>query len=263
MKKTTFCILASILSIAMSCNSDNKEISLKKGYYLLAKTDNRASNGIGTAINFASMSLHVGDHDSLTFPGFKNIGELLFKQDKFKYEISGDEITLYNKDFKESFDFEITTDSLLKIEVNKDQWANIYFKYQNLKLEGKYVIGGYTKQKTVTHEDITNDSRTSFLFDVIAFEFTEDNSVMVNSKLLRYLNHKTVNDSIFRYQVKEKAIVFSNDELSFQLPYTYDGILRLRPDDKNFIKWDMVNVDHRAKNQSTKDDNLLHPNKQS
>lgn len=178
----------------------------------------------------------------MTFPGFKNIGDELFKQSKFKYHISGDELVLHTDNFKQAFDFEITKDSLLKIAINNDTYENIYFEYQTLNLSGKYRISSYTINKTFPRENVKDHH--SSIDSPVAFDFNDDKTVIINPKLFQYFAKTSSSiDSVFKYQVNDDKIVFSNSEQTFELPYTYDGILHLHLNGEVFEKFDLGKMD--------------------
>tara|TARA_R110002051_G_scaffold324078_2_gene419943 strand:- start:15 stop:743 length:729 start_codon:yes stop_codon:yes gene_type:complete len=242
MKKTTKYLLIVIIAGLFACNTEKQQVKFKKGAYLLTKTDQSASekNELNAKINFASATLQISDNDSLTFTGFKNIGIALFGQDKFKYQISGNEILLYNDNFKETFDFEITKDSLIKLEVNKDKFKNIYFEYQTLNLLGKYQIMSFTKNKIVPFEDLKEHYNS---FNSIAFEFSDNKSVIINPEIFQYLlKDSSPIDSVFQFKVQENKIVFSNSKQTFELPYSYDGIIHLYLNNDIFEKFDLRKI---------------------
>ena len=234
MKKNTKYLLIVIIAGIFACNSEKQQVKLKTGTYSLKKSD---QNTLNTKINFASATLQISNNDSLTFPGFKNIGIELFGQDKFKYQIYGNEILLYNDNFKERFDFEITKDSLLKLTVNKDKFKNIYFEHQILNLLGKYQITSFTKNKAIPFENLKEHYSS---FNSVAFEFSDDKSVIINPKIFKYLlKEATAIDSIFQYKVQGNKIVFSNSKQTFELPYSYDGVIHLHLNNDIFKKFDL------------------------
>ncbi len=243
MKNLTKCLFITIIIGFVSCNTDRQQVSLKKGNYILKKFDNKVSNKnkVTSSVSFVSGTLHI-NNDSLTFPGFKNIGTALFGQDKFKYQISGNEIVLYNDNFKKTFDFEITKDSLIKLEVNKGKIKNIYFKHQTLSVVGKYQIKSYTKRASISWEDIKKYHGSVLGF--IAFEFFKDNTVTINPKLSQYLvNKPTFFNAVFQYEIKGNKIIFSNSKETFELQYSYDGILRLHLSNEVFKKFDLGKIE--------------------
>ncbi len=148
MKKDTLYTLFIIAAILVGCNSEKQSVTLKKGYYSLVQTIQKTNNFLPSENDFHSSSLYIRDTDSLFFPGSKNIGDFIWGHNRFKYQIDGDEITLYNKDFKERYNIEITNDSLLKLEIDNDKFSHISFKYITLELSGKYQVVGFTQNKT-------------------------------------------------------------------------------------------------------------------
>ena len=239
MKKDTVYTLFIIAAILVGCNSEKQSITLKKGYYSLVQTVQKTTNFFHSESDFHSASLYIGDTDSLFFPGSKNIGDYIWGHNKFKYQIEGDEITLYNKGFKETFNIEITKDSLLKLEINNDKFSYISFKYITLKLSDKYQVIGFTQNKTAIKNKINRYVET--LFNHVSFNFKTNDTVEIYPPLAQYfLKDSTATDFIFTYNKLEKEIVFISPNQTFKLPYLYDGILHLYINDNHFKQFDLI-----------------------
>ncbi|UCS94814.1 hypothetical protein KZP23_07340 [Echinicola marina] len=231
--KTTFIIFSSLL--ILSCQTEKNQ-QLEEGYYLLEKIVKKENNKLED-LDIRSGVLQVKGQDSLIFEGNKNIGQHFFDNDHFKYQLTGNKLHLQNSSYLEKFPLSFDQDSLLRIDIHDN--TQLYFKKLQLDLVGKYSIVSYERHPQANLDTISK--YRDELTEGIAFDFKENNTVNINPKvaqsLLKYPNNT---NEIFDYTLTNNTIVFSNSDYSFQLDYTYDGILHFFPEDKNFKRWDFI-----------------------
>jgi len=218
-------------------------VILKKGYYQLTKTESNKPSGTISKpeIKFNSATLHIMNNDSLEFIGLKNIAEVLWGHNKFKYQINGNEITLVDKDFQKKMDFLITPDSLLKLELKNDEFKSMYFEYLRLKLPGKYKVCGFQLKANTVSSEISKCMET--IFTNVTFNFFKNDSVIIDPLFVQYITQDSTSfDSIFNYKILENEILFIKSGDSIKISYIYDGALRLQINDKNFERLDLGEV---------------------
>lgn len=233
-------LLPLLALLIISCNNSNNKISLAEGSYVLAGIDSKEES-TNTDLGFVAMELVV-KNDSILFPGFRSLGPELFNNSKFKYELYGDELTLYDKNSKESYDFEITSDSLLKIEIDNKRFKNVYFKKYKINLSGKYRIASLTRSPTSNWEELDSLKFKPFLLEKPAFNFINKDQAIINTKLLQYvLNKEKVKDSLYNYSIDNDSLYFSNTKNTLSYLYTYNHTLNLYLNDKYFQKLDLFN----------------------
>ncbi|MDO3695076.1 hypothetical protein QVZ41_09495 [Wenyingzhuangia sp. chi5] len=231
-------LITGISVILSSCNPTGKKSTLEEGYYQL--TSSTAKKNSVIPLNFVSGTLHVINHDSLEFTGYKSIGETLFGHNKFNYKINNNIITLYNNSFKESFPLNISQSKDIVIEVNHEKFKTLFFERLKLKLNlEKYVVVSFTKQQNTDNQKI--EPYLNHFFNHAVFDFISKDSVIVSPKMIQYL----LKDSIevnpkFQYKITNQKIFFYNTKHQFTIPYTYDGVLHLNINDETFVKLDLI-----------------------
>ncbi|WP_186755827.1 hypothetical protein [Echinicola salinicaeni] len=231
--KTALLIISSLL--ILSCQTKESQ-QLEEGYYLLKKIVKEGNTTLKD-LDISSGVLLVKGQDSLIFEGNKNIGQHFFDNDHFKYQLTGNKLSLQNNNYKEKFVLSFDQDSLLRIDIQDN--TQLYFKQLNLDLTGKYSIVSYERHP---HANLDTIRRyRDELTQGIAFHFMENNTVKISSQLVSFLSKQANNNNeTFNYSLSNNVLVFSNANSNFQLDYTYDGILHFFPEDKNFKRWDFM-----------------------
>ncbi|MBD8489605.1 hypothetical protein IFO69_12690 [Echinicola sp. CAU 1574] len=231
--KTTVLIISSLL--IFSCQTEKNQ-QLDEGYYILEKIVKEGNTTLKD-LDIRNGVLQVKGQDSLIFEGNMNIGLHYFDNDHFKYQLTGNKLSLFNKGQKEKLQLSFDKDSLLRIDIHDN--TQLYFKKLQLELEGKYSILSYERYPQANLDTI-NKYRDE-LTEGIAFDFKDNNTVNISPKVTQFLlKHPNNTNEAFDYTLTNNTIVFSNSDYRFQLDYAYDGILHFFPKDTNFKRWDFM-----------------------
>lgn len=236
--KTIIYLLVLAVVLMFKCTVDSNSKSLEKGFYQL-KQINKELTSKESPITFSNATLHVIGSDSLEFTGDNNIAQALWGHDHFEYKIEGDKMLLKDEDYTNSLKFSFTTDRLLALEVNTGGFKSLCFDLLVLKLNGKYKIAGFKRRERATNEQAGHYINTVFNGDCL--NFIGNDSVLMSKPFAAFIaNDSIVTDSIFKFQINEDKILFANQDNHLEIPYLYDGVLRLYVDNNVIERLDLM-----------------------
>lgn len=237
-------LTALILILILSCTSNKKSKEIQPGFYQLTKTETTIDGNIITPQNqgFQSGIIQIIDNDTLEFVGQNTIGDLLWGHSEFNYEIKRGKMVLSNGKFKKKIKFEITPDNMLKLETNAEGMTNIYFEPLEVKLSGKYRVFSFMKNEHASDSIVINIATN--VFNTESFNFLSGNSVIIQPQLAQLITGEIVSaDTVFRYEVINNEITFSNASHSVTIPFIFDGIFRLSINDNNIERIDLGEIE--------------------